>query len=96
MHSFNVHFAQARRIMTIENKFERGFIEALHIKTPFCTKKLIPKDRLAIFTNYQSVTKDQALEETILILFHPVVKGFFQLVSVTIEDTITRHDVIKG
>ena len=59
---------------------------------------LIPKDRLAIFTNYPSVIKDQALEETVLTLFHPVVHGCFQPISITIEDTvaIARQDVIKG
>ena len=56
----------------------------------------IYKDRLAIFTNYPSVTKDQALENTVLTLFHPVVQGYFQLISVTIEDTITHHDVVKA
>ena len=56
-------------------------------------------DRLAIFTNYPSVTKDQALEETVLMgLFHPVVHSCFQLAGwhYTIEDTITRYDVVKG
>ena len=73
-------------------------IEALHIKTPICTRILISQDRLAVFINYPSVTKDQALEETVLTgLFHPVVHGCFQLVGcITIENTITRHDVVKG
>ena len=72
------------------------FIEALHIKTPICTRILISKDRLAIFTNYPSVTKNQALEETVLTLFHPVVHGCFQLIGITVEDTIASHDVVKG
>ena len=72
------------------------FIEALHIKTPIFARIPISKDRLAVFTNYPSVTKEQALEETVLTLFHPVVHGCFQLVGVTIEDTITHHDVVKG
>ena len=68
----------------------------LHI-TPICTRKTISKDRLAVFTNYPSITKDQALEEIVLTgLFHPVVHGCFQLVGITIEDTIAHHDVIKG
>ena len=73
-------------------------IEALHIKTPICTRILISQDRLAVFINYPSVTKDQALEETVFTgLFHPVVHGCFQLVSVnTIEDTIAHHNVVKG
>ena len=55
------------------------------------------KDRLAVFTNNPSITKDQALEETVLKgLFHPVVHGCFQLVDITIEDTIARHGVVKG
>ena len=33
------------------------------IKTPICARITIPKDRLTIFT---SVTKEQALEETVL------------------------------
>ena len=56
----------------------------------------IPKDSLAVFTNYPSVTKDQALDETVLTLFHPMVHSCFQPVGVTIEDTIAHHDVIKG
>ena len=31
--------------------------------------------------------KDQALEETVLILFQPVVHGCFQLIGITIKDT---------
>ena len=53
----------------------------LHIKTPICASLLIPNDRLAVFTNYPSVTKDQALEETVLTLFHPVVHSCFQLIT---------------
>ena len=55
----------------------------------------ISKDRLAGFTIYPSVTKDQALEETVLTLLHPVVHRYFQLVNVTIEDTITRHNIVN-
>ena len=74
-----------------------GVIEAVHIKTPICARIEISKDRLAVFTNYSSVTKDLALEETVLTgLFHPVVDGCFQLISVTIEDTITYNDVVKS
>ena len=65
------------------------------MKTPICTRVLISKDRLAVFTNYSSVTKDQVLEETVLTLFHLVVHGCFELISVIIEDTITYHDVVK-
>ena len=68
----------------------------LHIKTPTCGRIPISKDRLAIFTNYLSVTKDQVLEETALNFFYPVIHGCFQLVGNTIEDTIACHDVIKG
>ena len=35
------------------------------------------KDRLTVFTNDPSVTKDQALEETVLTLFDPVVHSGF-------------------
>ena len=56
----------------------------------------IPKDRLVIFTNYPSVPKDQALEETVLTLLHPVIQGCFHPIDVTIEDRITHDDVIKG
>ena len=71
-------------------------MKPLHIKTPICARILISKDRLAVFTNYPSVTKDQALEETVLTgLFHPVVHGCFQLVGITI-DTIARQDVVKA
>ena len=68
----------------------------LHIKTPICARIPIFEDRLAVFINYPSVTKDQALEETVLTLFHPMVHGYFQLVGVTIEDTIACHSVVKG
>ena len=71
------------------------FIEVLHVNTPICTRALISKERLAVFTNHSSVTKDQALEETVLTVFHLVVHGCFQLISVIIEDTITYHDVVK-
>ena len=63
----------------------------LHIKTPGCARILIPKDSLATFTNYPTVTKDQVLEETVFMLFHSVVHACFQLVSI-----IARHDVVKG
>ena len=63
------------------------------MKTPICARIPIPKDRLAVFTNYPSVTKNQA---SVLTLFHPVVHGCFQLVSVTIENAIARHNVVKG
>ena len=68
----------------------------LHINTPICARIAIPKDRLGVFTNYPSVIKDQALQETILTLFHPVVHGCSQPVDVTIQDTIAHHNVIKG
>ena len=57
---------------------------------------LIAKDRLAVFTNYLSATKDQVLEKTFLTLFYPVVHSCFQLIGVTIEDTIALHDVVIG
>ena len=60
----------------------------LHINTPICARIAIPKDRLGVFTNYPSVIKDQALQETIL--------GCSQPVDVTIQDTIAHHNVIKG
>ena len=53
----------------------------------------IPKDKLAVFTKYSSVTKDQELEETVL---YPVFHHCFQLIGVIIEDTIARHNVVKG
>ena len=71
-------------------------MEALHIKIPICARIQIPKDKLAVFIKYPIVTKDQALEETVLTLFHSVVQDYFQLVTVTIEDTIACHDVVKG
>ena len=68
----------------------------LHIKTLTCPRIPISKERLAVFTNYPSVTKEQALEETGLTLFHPMVYGCFQLVGVTVVDTIAHYDVVKG
>ena len=82
MHSFNMHFSHKHRQNDNEHNFEQDiFIEALHIKTPICTRIPISIDRVAVFTNYPSVTKDKALEETGLILFHPVVHGCFQNLS---------------
>ena len=52
--------------------------------TPICARISIPKDRLTIFTNYPSATKDQGLEETVLTLFYPVVNGCFQHVGIII------------
>ena len=90
MHSFNMSFAQAQTHNDNRVWLWVGFIEALHRywDTPICTRIQIPKDRLAIFTNYSSVTKDQALNETILTLFHPVVHGCFQLISVKIQSPV--------
>ena len=45
----------------------------------------ISKDGLVIFSNYPSVAKDQALEETVLTLFYRVVHNCFQLVGITIQ-----------
>ena len=57
----------------------------------------ISKDKLVIFSNYPSATKDQVLEETVLTLFYPVVHSCFQLVGITIQEhTIARHNVVKG
>ena len=67
----------------------------LHNKAPICARILITKDSLAIFTNYPSVTKDQVLEETALILFHPVFHGCFQLIGVRIQLPVTSY-VLKG
>ena len=66
-------------------------IEALHIKTSICIRIPIYNDRLAVFTNYPSVTNEQALEETVLMgLFHPMVHGWITI------NIIARHDVVKG
>ena len=43
------------------------------------------KESLTVFTDYPSVTKDQALEETVLTLFNPVIHSCFLFVGVTIE-----------
>ena len=64
-----MHFAQAQTNNENRVKLRARFIEALHIKPPICARLPISKDRLAIFTNYPSVTKDQALEETVLTLW---------------------------
>ena len=59
----------------------------------------ISKNKLAVFTNYPSVTKDQVFwEETVLTLFYLVrVHSCFQPVSVSpIADTIACHDIVKG
>ena len=90
-----MHFSQAQTHNDNRVELRVGFIEVVHIKTPIsCARLPIPKERLAVFFNYPSVTKDQALEETVLTLFQPVVNSCFQLISVAIEDTIARHDVV--
>ena len=68
----------------------------LHIKTLICTRIPIPKQRLAVFIHYPSVTKDQTLRRNSyhLILSHG--SAAFNPASVIIEDTITCHDVVKG
>ena len=75
-------------------------IEVLHIKTPICTRITISKDRLAIFTNYPSVTKDQTrhYKKQFSRAYSTLctVHGCFQFTSITTEDTIARHDVVKG
>ena len=38
---------------------------------------VMPKKSLTVFTNDPSVTKDQALEETVLTLFDPVIHSCF-------------------
>ena len=68
MHSFNVHVTQAQTYNENQVKLRAGFIEALHIKPPIRIRLPIFKDRLAIFANYPSVSKDQTLEETVLTL----------------------------
>ena len=45
---------------------------------------------------FSQLPKDQALEETVLTLFHSVVHGCFQPVDVTIKDKIACHNVMKG
>ena len=102
MYSFNMHFTQAQTHNNNWVQLRAGFIDALQIKTPICASMPIPKDREVVFTNYPSTTKDQALEETVFTLFHPMVHGCFQLNGVTIEDAIyikdaiASHNVIKG
>ena len=76
-----MHFAQ-EQIQRQSSVTRAGFIETLHIKTTICVRIQIPKDRLAVFTNYPSVTNHQALEETVFTLFHPVVYGCFQPIGV--------------
>ena len=91
-----MHFTQAQTHNNNPVQLRVGFIEALQIKTLICIRILIPKDKLVVFTHSPSVTPDQTLEETVHTLFCPVVRGCFQPFSVTIEDTIALHNVIKG
>ena len=81
----HVHFAQAQTHDDNRVLLQAGFIEALYIKTPICTRIPIPMDRLAILTNYPSVTNDQALEEIILTLFHQLVHSCFQFIGIRIQ-----------
>ena len=90
MHSFNVYFAQAQTHNDYRVCLRLGFIEALHIKTLICARILIPKDLLAVFTTCPSVTMDQALEETVVTFFHPVLHSCFQLISVRIQSSQNR------
>ena len=74
MQSFNMHFAQAKRHNDDQVQLQVGYRETLHIKKLIYAKIPIPKDRLAVFTNYLCVIKDQALQETGFTLFHSVVQ----------------------
>ena len=47
-------FAQAHTHNDNRVKLRARFIEALYIKTPIFVRITIPKDRLAVFTNYPS------------------------------------------
>ena len=83
--------------MTIEYNFKCDlWSHVLHIKTPICTRIPIPKGRLTVLTNYPSVTKDKALEETALTLFQPVVYGCFQLFGVEIHLPVTMLSKAKS
>ena len=42
------------------------------------------------------VTKDQALEEIVPILFHPVVQGCFQLVGVRIQSPVMMSSKVNS
>ena len=56
-------------------------------------KDTYSKVRLAVFTNYPSITKDQALDETVLTLFHHMVHAAFNsVVGVRIQSPI----MVKG
>ena len=61
VHSVNVYLAQTQTHHKNWVYLQAWFKEALHIKTSICTRILISKDRLVVFTNSPSVTKDQAL-----------------------------------
>ena len=87
MHSAFCTSTDTQRQSSITSSGTISYIETLHIKTQICTRILISKGRLAVFTNYPSVTKDQALEETVLAGLFPLwFTAFtgFQLVGITI------------
>ena len=71
-------------------------MEALHIKLLIYARMPICKDRIAIFTNYPSVTKDQALEETVLTLFHHVVTAAFNSLALLLRIQSPITISIKG
>ena len=51
---------------------------------------MIPKDRLAVITNYPNVTKDKALKEIVLTLFNSVVHSYFQPIGIVrIQSAVT-------
>ena len=68
----------------------------LHFKTSLSARISIPKDGLTVFTTYPSLPKNQALEDTVPTLFHPVVHSCFQPIGVIIENTVAPHNVVKG
>ena len=57
------------------------------MKTSVCIRILIPKDRLAVFTHYPSVTR---------IRLHTCGSAAFKPVNVTVKDTIACYNVVKG
>ena len=62
-----------------------GFTEVHFIlRHLICKTIVMPKESLTVFTDYPSVTKDQALEETVLTLFDPVIHSCFQFVNLSV------------
>ena len=66
-----MHFTQAQAHNNNWVQLWAVFIDALHIKTSICARMLIPKDRLAVFTNYPKYNQGPGIRRNSFHLIPP-------------------------